>query len=262
MNAYQKKQKQKKRKSIFRKWHRRMGFVAAIFVVNLSITGIILNHYESFSLHKSYIESEWLLDAYNIKPPRQANCFSNNGQSVCQLDNLIYLNQQFWKETQHKLLGMHQLSNEIAVVTEARVFLLTEQLALIDELNISEELRANVLDHFSINNQLIINTEVGDYILDSEMGEWEDFNAATSSYTQRSPAGYNLSESELSTLQSDYRKRQISVLTFVQDLHSGRVFAKVGVILNDLAALLLILLVISGFITWQRRKSKPTDSAD
>ena len=55
-------------------------------------------------------------------------------------------------------------------------------------------------------------------------------------------------------LSETYRQRQISYLKVVQDLHSGQIFSVQGKLLTDLVGILVILLAISGFITWQRRK--------
>ena len=50
----------------FYRWHRRLGITAALFVILLTITGVLLNHNASLNLQKAYIKNEWLLDWYNI----------------------------------------------------------------------------------------------------------------------------------------------------------------------------------------------------
>ena len=100
MSPEQKKQRQKVRKKIFRKWHRRIGFTASLFLFNLAITGIMLNHYETLSLHKNYIESSWLLDWYNVKAPQNIDCAKVSNSTICQLDSQIYINNQ--KNNTHK----------------------------------------------------------------------------------------------------------------------------------------------------------------
>ena len=74
MSPYLKKQNDKRRKNLFRKWHRRIGFTAAIFLLNLAITGIMLNHYDDLELHKKYIESDWIIGMYGIKAPDNIIC--------------------------------------------------------------------------------------------------------------------------------------------------------------------------------------------
>jgi uncharacterized iron-regulated membrane protein len=57
---------------VFYRWHRRIGVVATLFIILLSITGILLNHNAQLSLHKVNIESPWLLELYNIDNTEQA----------------------------------------------------------------------------------------------------------------------------------------------------------------------------------------------
>jgi uncharacterized iron-regulated membrane protein len=40
----------------------------------------------------------------------------------------------------------------------------------------------------------------------------------------------------------------------ILDLHSGRLFGRIGVWLFDIAAILLILLALSGTLIWMKRK--------
>lgn len=50
------------------RWHRRVGITAAVLVVIISITGLILNHNTSLGLHKDFITSKWLLEWYGYDP--------------------------------------------------------------------------------------------------------------------------------------------------------------------------------------------------
>ena len=56
-----------------RKWHRKLGIVAAFFLIFLSISGIALNHTEEFSLGHIPVSSSLLLDHYGIQAPKQVH---------------------------------------------------------------------------------------------------------------------------------------------------------------------------------------------
>ena len=43
-----------------------MGVSAAIFVILVTTTGILLNHTESFQFDSRHIQSDWVLDWYGI----------------------------------------------------------------------------------------------------------------------------------------------------------------------------------------------------
>lgn len=257
MNAYHKKQQQKKRKNFFRKWHRRLGFTAALLVVNLSITGILLNHYESFGLHQSYVDSDWLLNAYQIKSPSQINCFKAETTNACQLGELLYFNQQYQKKTEQKLLGLFKRNSDLLLITDSTIELLTNDLELIESIDFYESINEKADAAFLVNGMPILALPSRSLIYDFDMEEWEAFDLSTIENTDLSkPVSYQLSKDIESELKADYRTHQISHLTFIQDLHSGRVFGTLMIILNDVTAIILIILVISGFVAWQRRKNK------
>ena len=48
------------------RWHRRIGMIAVLFVVVLSITGILLNHNAQLDLNKTKVTSSWLLALYGM----------------------------------------------------------------------------------------------------------------------------------------------------------------------------------------------------
>ena len=58
----------KNKRSMFH-WHRQLGLVVSIFVIILSISGILLNHTEKLNLDSSHIKSTLLLNWYGIKNP-------------------------------------------------------------------------------------------------------------------------------------------------------------------------------------------------
>ena len=269
MNAYHKKQKQKKRKSFYRKWHRRLGFAAALLVINLSITGILLNHYEALGLHQSYITSEWILDAYNVHSPKESNCMKvsepeqskakTDEVSVCQVGELIFLNQTFWRKSEAKLIGAHPFNNGIAIITEHFVYYLTKDLHLIDEYNLQESFENIPLASLVIANQIALHHNAGISIFDSDMEVWEQVSESEldQAVDLVKPVFFEPTADLLTELKVSYRHNQITHLTFIQDLHSGRIFGGLMILLTDLTAVVLIILVISGFIAWQRRKNKP-----
>jgi len=60
----------------------------------------------------------------------------------------------------------------------------------------------------------------------------------------------------LKALELAYIGSEITLERFILDLHSGRIFGIVGIIFNDIFALLLISLAMSGFWIWNTRRAK------
>ncbi|MGX5174636.1 PepSY domain-containing protein [Aliikangiella sp. IMCC44653] len=267
MNAYHKKQKQKKRKSIFRKWHRRLGFAASIFLLNLAVTGVLLNHYESLGLQNTAVESNLLLNWYQIKAPTHAQCYSIKSAKLCQLDNLIYFNKQFIQKLEMPLKTAILNDEFFVVATNRELLLLTYDGQLIDQVKFkalsgspiifeSVELVASHQNRLLVElNQLVFQVDWDNYSL-TAMPSVNHERLAT---WQKLPANLQVSQGELVALAQDYRQRQLSWLKVIQDLHSGSILGLSGKVTNDITALILILLALSGFITWRRRKHPPAE---
>ncbi|AOE49460.1 PepSY domain-containing protein [Kangiella sediminilitoris] len=242
------------RKGHYRKWHRRFGVAASIFLLNLAVTGLLLNHYEALKLHQSYITSDWLMDWYGIESPESVNCLQSKQKRVCQIGDQIYLNETFWKEQADPILLFKTLEQESLLITSSHAFWLTKDLALIEDISFAEELGNTISSAGFINDQLTVETTSGKgYQFNSDFFSWEQTNSAP---TLKRQAATEPTPALKDTLSNGYRHRQITHLRFVQDLHSGAVIGLSGKITNDLTALIIIWLVISGFITWYRRKNK------
>ena len=71
-----------------REWHRKLGIIAAAFIIFLSISGVALNHTSSLSLAQQPINNSWLLDLYGISPPEDIRFYQQN--------TLIITNKLLW----------------------------------------------------------------------------------------------------------------------------------------------------------------------
>lgn len=271
MSPYHKKQKEKRRKNLFRKWHRRVGFCAALFLINLAITGILLNHSESLELHKQFVESDWLVDWYGIKAPSQATCFKTQApeKPVCQIADKRVLGNQLLELESSDLIGIAVLEDIFYVASPDQISLYTQQWELIEiigkdqglpslisaigilkpatqsDTSLSEEL----LTARNSSDQLVIVSEQQHYLLNSNELTWTSTQTDISSLNLSKPT----SKFSLDELQAIYLDHQINYLKLVQDLHSGRIVNSIGVWVTDIVAVIVILLTISGFLAWQKR---------
>lgn len=53
------------------RWHRRIGLVSLIFVLVLTITGLLLNHNAELNFHKKHIQSQWVHQWYGLPAPEE-----------------------------------------------------------------------------------------------------------------------------------------------------------------------------------------------
>jgi len=262
MSPYQKKQKDKRRKNLFRKWHRRIGFTAAIFLLNLAITGILLNHSDDLELHKSHINSDWIIDLYGIKPPEHAKCINLPPieKSVCQMGNTLYLNQIILAENISKLVSLVEFEELYYIATSQKIFIYTTEFELVEVLdknsglpsNISTMMVLELYDEDEKIQELVIKAQGDAWKLDPINMSWNPTELLSTKPTKLT----SLEGSELLKLQDTYLAHQITMLKFVQDLHSFRFLSFSAKFITDLSGIIIIVLVLSGFYAWQRRTNK------
>jgi len=262
----------KKRKQFFRKWHRRIGFTISIFIFNLAVTGLLLNHYESFSLHTKHIKSSIILDWYNIKYPKNIYCLNFNDEKLCQLDDLLYLIDSSNQMTEinnanlnsniGKLIDVIHIENEIYIISSNMVLLFNTQYQLIDSINVLEDYSLSLVTSHSSKQQIKLQgyannaSELLLFKLDREAFEITKMMSDNSSVNPQSSIPLTLltDNNVIKKIGALYRQKQITYLKLIQDLHSGQIIFIQGKLFTDFVAILMIMLAISGFITWNRRK--------
>jgi len=262
MSPYHKKQKEKRRKNLFRKWHRRIGFAVVIFLFNLAITGILLNHTDDLALHEQYIESDWLINLYGIKAPSSGQCifYDDLKNKVCQIGDKIYVGENQIISRATSLVGLVEFDELFYLATNTKIYIYTKDFTVVEILSDQTGLPVPI-DGIDVVKQRPTKNNIGEltvlvrdisWSLDQETLSWEQ-----ASLNLKSPLPLtNLQGEQLTLLQNKYLDRQITRLKFIQDLHSGRIFSLPGKLLTDLVGIIIILLAISGFFAWQRRKEK------
>jgi hypothetical protein len=83
-----------------------LGLTTVLFLILLSITGILLNHTEELKLAKRYVQSEWILNLYGIKTPSISAAFpiADDVIWISFISNKLYLNQQLIHGSYEKLV--------------------------------------------------------------------------------------------------------------------------------------------------------------
>lgn len=273
-----KKHKSNQRKRVFRKWHRRIGFTASLFLINLAVTGLLLNHYQAFSLHQTYVSSEWLLDWYGVSAPEQIVCTESqpdqeNPAEVCSLDTQRYLvreeKHQRLPSGKGELIGLYSTSANPGVsyylIDAELVQLFDPQFRLIDQFDFFQHTNQTISGFHVDEKGFELLTEQQIYGFDPDLMQVSayptDSHQIDHPHQQRSVQTahlYPLAQSSTrSQLETAYRQSQITQLKLIQDLHSGQLLKLSGKLITDLAGLAILALALSGLITWQRRKNQP-----
>jgi hypothetical protein len=230
-----------------RAWHRRLGIIAAFFLIFLSLSGIALNHTELLSLSHQKVNTSWLQDHYGIKAPNKVNFYQNNELIVT--DRLLWLNDRLLIEVPDSVISVGQFQAFIVMVTEQQLFLFTQQGELVDKLGFASGLPDNISAMNISSATILLNTDSGYYQSDSDLFNWQPISTLAKPKWISPSKG--TAEEKLSAI-SQYKSHFLTWERIIVDTHSGRFFGLFGVLVMDVVAILLILLSVSGLYIWLR----------
>ncbi len=238
---------------LFWRWHRRLGIAAAVFVLLVSITGILLNHTSALTLSERPVKQPWLLSLYGMKPPKVVS-YEAGGQWVSHLGGEhLYLDDQELAYCMGSLQGAVALPEFSVAACGDELVLFTSTGEVIERIGaaygIPRPISALVL---CAGEPCLLN---GDkyYRINLEQLDWQVYGGA--SIEQFKPQ--TLPEPLQQKLLSRYFGEAITWERVLLDLHSGHLL-QMGPWLMDVVAVMLITLSLSGVTMWysgQRRRS-------
>lgn len=239
-----------------REWHRKLGIIAAFFIIFLSISGVALNHTTTLSLAHQPIKSTWLLDHYGIASPNDIRFYHYNENSIQVTNKHLWLNEKLLLESADTIIAAtfipsaeNSNSQLVLVASRDHIYLFNQQGDLIDQIGEALGLPQNI-DALSVEEQnIVVRTPAGYYQTTTDFFEWQPVNFIVE------PNWVIASESSITATAKAalaYRSQFLTLERIILDAHSGRILGLFGVLFMDAVAILLILLSISGVYMWIR----------
>lgn len=230
------------------RWHRRIGLLCAIFVLFLSVTGLLLNHTSSLKLDSIKINSSILASLYGL-PQVSPSAFAVGDQWLTHNGiNSLYLDQKRIGQCQQPLQGAVRLNDLLHVLCQDELLLFTADGQLLEKITPLLGLPAATSALAVSDHQLLLKTPAGAVIADLDALQW----SAAESLPRQWPAPQQLPDTLQQLIQNQAPAMDLEQI--VLDLHSGRLFGNIGVLVMDLVAILLIILSITGFIAWNSNR--------
>ena len=232
-------------------WHRYMGLTVALLAIHLSLTGILLNHTSDLTLDKRYISNPVILDWYNIKLPEELPGFRINDNWVSQFEGKIYFNDRVVTETTQTLRGAITTPNFNIITTTEEIWLLTIDGEIIEKLSAPAEKLGDITSIGKLEDSVVIKTEQGIFQADQDLIAWQRVAEHHVVLSQSQVIPVELKDQLLT------RDHSINWERLLLDLHSGRLATRAGTFLIDLAGIIMIVLAVTGFIVWLKRRRRP-----
>ena len=224
---------------IIRKWHGHAGVAATLFLIFLVITGIILNHEETFKLDKREISTGWLMRWYGIQAANPEMGYTMGDRYFSWEGEKWALGNKSLAGTAEHPVGAVAVNGMHFVATSSALYLFQADGQLVDKLEKQALPAYPVLALGLADDRVVLQTPSG-MMASTDGLTWQKISApATWSVLQPLP---------------DNTKRQMTVLLapglslerILLDVHSGRIFGRYGPWVVDAAAIALLLLGISG----------------
>lgn len=235
---------------LIQKWHRTIGIIAALFVILLVITGLMLNHTDYLKMDESFVQNRLLLKMYNINPPTEPAGFPVNVHWISQVGERLYFNQKEIESDIQKLIGVVITEGNYLVAYDDHLLLLTRQGDVIERFGGAEGVPAGMRAIGTMeDNEVVIRGAHGDYLVDLDALHWHERDYVDADWSKPDTIPRDL----LSSLLQLYRGKGLTLERVILDLHSGRIVGGFGVLLVDAMAILFFLLALSGIWMWFKR---------
>ena len=233
-------------------WHRYIGIGTALFVIVLTITGLVLNHTDELELDSSYIQSDLLLDWYGIDSSGELTSYTSGPVSVTAVNDQVFWGNEPLSHVSVPLTGLLLYRDLVVIAAGGVLSLYTIDGELIEKLEHVAGVPADILAIGVTTQELLaVKTAQGIYLTDDSMLEWRRADNPEVLWSEASPVPPGLEEA----LQARYRGIGLPMERVLLDLHSGRILGRAGVYLVDAAAILFLLLAVSGVWLWTRRRA-------
>jgi len=230
-----------------------MGVGAALFALIIAVSGVLLNHTEDFQFDSRYIKSDWILDWYGIDAPDTLVSYRANARTVTWMGEHLYLDRKEIDGEFGDLTGAVYHNELYVVAVSNTILLLTTRGEIVERLGDEDGVPAGIR-RLGIDRQgrVVVQGGLDYYRADADFIRWQRWQAdpASVQWAQPSPLDARLKRS----LREHFRGEVLPAERVILDLHSGRFFGKVGPWIFDAAALLLILLALSGTWIWLKRR--------
>lgn len=232
-------------------WHRYTGITVSLFVIVLSVTGLLLNFSNALKLNTSHVSTSWLLNHYNIGD-FPVTSFQTKQQLVSQASEYIYLDGRYALHLQENLVGAIDISSSfILLATQSSLVVIDHDGQIIDEIGKYTGLPESPLGISATTNGNPVIRGVNTYWKGSkEISAWQPLKGPHPKWVASTPTPEFIN----TAIQHHARSHEINIERVLLDLHSGRLIGTWGQNLMSLSALLLLILAATGIIIWLRKK--------
>lgn len=223
-----------------RHWHARVGVLAALLFLLLSATGMMLNHTHALKLDHHQVRAAWLTRWYGLDADQNARVWPLGKGALLTADQRWWLDGNNIAEHRPAVIGAVEHAGMRYIATSNTLALYLPDGQLVEKLDVTTLPGTPIHRLGNTRHGIVIETGAGEYIADERL-EWR----------RHKTSGVAWSASR--ALRSDETKQWAAMLApglslekVILDVHSGRILGRYGDLVMDVAAVVLMLLSLSG----------------
>lgn len=230
------------------KLHRYLGLVSVPLILLVTATGLLLNHTDDLQLDSRTVETPIILDYYGIHAPEPLS-FCSEGMRITQYGERLFFNQTPLDLQHARLLGAVTDGEMIVVALTDTLLLVSGQGEIIERIAQSQLQKIGRSQDITV-----VMRDDRLYRSDDQWLTWRTLPATADAEAVSWSMPCPLNAAEAAPMIRLYRSGILPWERVALDLHSGRLFGRIGVWLVDLGAILLVVLAISGLTLWLKHK--------
>ncbi|MFZ5654958.1 MAG: PepSY domain-containing protein [Pseudomonadota bacterium] len=236
-----------------RRWHRRLGVAAALFLVLLAFTGFALNHVAALQLDRLVIRSPLVLRWYGVELPERIEGFAVGEHWLSRVGEGLFLDRVQVATCGSRLVGAVRFGEELAAACEQELLLFTADGLLVDRIDATYRLPVPLETLGVAGGQLALRAKGQALRVEPEAPAFIPLADAEVAWARPQP----LPETLVAALAPFAAGDEITLERLVLDLHSGRLLGLHGVWLMDAVALAMVILALSGLASWRNGLRRP-----
>ena len=235
-----------------RKLHKYLGFAFSLFILHLTITGILLTYPKTFNIEETYISNFFILKKYNMDTYREVYGLNNIEDEVVIIKNNIYVNSKFIDKFSDEVINILYQKKEKKVIILSKstigIYFFENNDGELEINDIISLENTKKVEHLGVNltsNTVFLKNNNEYYILDNnsllKLSKQQDKNIKWSNISRidKKLAKYYL---------NIHQGKGVSLTRILTELHNGKFFGSIFTLILFFSSLSLIFLTLSSFI--------------
>ena len=236
-----------------RKLHKYIGFTFSLFILHLTITGILLTYPKTFKVEEAYIDNYFILKKYNMETHEEVYGVKNIKDEVITIKNNVYINSKFIDKFNEKILSLLYDKNEdkIYILSKSLIGIYSfetfdNEMEIKDIITIQNIYNLNSIGKNLSSKEILFKNDSQYYkIKENKLLEFLANNSkANINWFNVSAVNKELAKYYLKIHQGE----GVSVTRVLTELHNGKFFGSVFTLILFISSLSLLFLTLSSFI--------------